>query len=71
MSRHVMHEPSAGTWLNDQMQLNQVMDLIKVLYEPPTVLPAAPDPPLYKTKCYFVVYVLIILFFLFKTEQSE
>lgn len=33
-----------GTWLNDQRQLNQVMDLIKVLYEPLAVLPAAPDP---------------------------
>ncbi len=47
---HVMHETNAGTWLNDQMQLNQVMDLIKVLYEPLTALPAAPDPPLYRTK---------------------
>lgn len=46
MSCHVMHETNAGTWLNDQMQLNQVMDLIKVLYESQTVLSGAPDPPL-------------------------
>lgn len=29
-----MHKTNAGTWLNDQSQLNHVMDLIKVLYEP-------------------------------------
>lgn len=29
MSCLVMHEATAGTWPNDQMQLNQLMDLIK------------------------------------------
>lgn len=33
------------------MQLNQVMDLDKVLYEPEAALPAAPDPCLYFTEC--------------------
>lgn len=41
---------NAGTWLNDQMQLYQVMDLIKVLYEPLTALPAVLDS-LYCTLC--------------------
>lgn len=43
MSCYVMHKTNAGTWPNDQMQLNQVMDLIEVLYEPQTALPAALD----------------------------
>lgn len=32
MSCLVMHEATAGTWPNDQMQLNQLMDLIKGRY---------------------------------------
>lgn len=49
MSCHVMHEANAGTWLNDQMPLNQLMDLIMVLYEPRAAPPAAPEPWLTKT----------------------
>lgn len=32
MSCLVMHEATAGTWPNDQMQLNQLMDLVKGRY---------------------------------------
>lgn len=45
MSCYVMHKTNAGTWPNDQMQLNQVMDLIEVLYERRTALPALDSPP--------------------------
>lgn len=63
MSCYVMHKTNAGTWPNDQMQLNQVMDLIEVLYEPWTALPAALDSPQYWKTTFFLVYILIILNF--------
>ena len=75
MSCHVTQETNTGTWLNDQLQLNQVMDLIKVSYEPLAALSAAPDPLLYWTKC-CLLFTFWLLFFFFipgtkLTAQSE
>lgn len=62
-----MHETDAGTWLNDQMQLNQVMDLIKVLYEPQTAAACLPACSWSSS----VLNMLSVLFYFFGAEWRE